>query len=1268
MKLRSPKRPEGRAWLDRFNERYRDWTLGRFEDAAALEDAIAALRSLLEREPEMAETVMRLATTIAWQHGDVLVSEQASSVAEIGLLADTAATQDVAERGVLRGLLLTARGGAHLRLGEPLDASRDAADAEAALAAVPAEVLASGVALLRCGALALHGLALDALHDHSRARAAYADAASGAGAIAEAREALSRSLRDVVVLLFGEAPLPDAAVRAQRQLLWRHLAGIWVGSAVGAARCAAMLKGEIDLDANGAARAIERCGLGTVGPIDVAPVVREASPKAADRLLAAAVEQARQLDLDAAGMESLLCAFAARGSKEGSPRRRRLLERALAAGREVVDPTLDAALWGARLACADDDGRPDDDLVSGFLDRLHGLETRGDGRLDLPRVRAVFDEPMAVALRTLARASDAVSTPDRRVRLAMLVDGGVGRRTPVDRWLSVPAVSAEDAPELAAAQRLAADRFGRLAFALGRWSDTCAVVARAAEERTIFLAQEPGKPLQLVEDDGRFSEAAAELTRVAREATESLDLVPPPSTATFEEVGKRAFAALPGHIREAIGRARVLLWCPDHRTGGDAIPLELFHDGAGWLGTTRQVARLPSLEALVRCVEGTARRIPHPRLLAVSVPEAPSHPYADRLRHADDEVRAVRSRLRDRGWDAPDIATERVSAAFLLERLPWVAHLHVAAHGIVTEEGESLLPWKGPPLRAAELAATFLPLAPTAYVNACQLAATRWVGGGASRGFAPALLAAGSAAVVANLLPVEDAGASELARRFVDHAAAQGFGEALRRARAELALELSPIIWGTTVLFGDPRTLLSPGPRARLLSEELLEVMISGRGGAEQDAVRLKARLQLARGDEDPRLAAAAALLREIAAWGVSPDASMRGRVAAACRVAFELDHLPSAALLAFTLAETTPDEDAEAANVLAGALRLLESLEHEGAPWDRLLDATRARWMRQQRRGRVPEFTVSGATSAAERDELAELGTTLANINLALEARSVRSGYGLSSKAGEGGLEELLRNAVLARRDLAMESMPECFAYARQLAVKLEQVGELPSGKVEQASTALAGLLRWLWRSQNVASIGPDFVAGQVGVLSELLSSLRTSWLPAEATWFEEVWPYRDEIPKWLAELDPLPYDEKLYQAMDQVIARIERRGKDLLGSIKKRDPSHIPDAAAWIFGCLIERNTYSPLEGSVPEDIGERLGAVADRLGADGESCFWPWLVRGFEAMREHVPDELERWRYGLGKNLAARAEKPAARPRSKAPPARRRRSAETGKKKRK
>jgi hypothetical protein len=80
-----------------------------------------------------------------------------------------------------------------------------------------------------------------------------------------------------------------------------------------------------------------------------------------------------------------------------------------------------------------------------------------------------------------------------------------------------------------------------------------------------------------------------------------------------------------------------------------------------------------------------------------------------------------------------------------------------------------------------------------------------------------------------------------------------------------------------------------------------------------------------------------------------------------------------------------------------------------------------------------------------------------------------------------------------------------------------------------------------------------------------------------------------------------------------------------------------------AWVLGVLIERNTYSWTEGSVPEDLQRKLEEIHGRITDGAEAAFFPWLAAGFREERETELDELERWRL----NLEPSTETPASDP---------------------
>ena len=1218
----TPQRPEARVWLVQFNQALAEWLTSGGSDEAAFDGIVQALRSLAEREPEAGTMVAALAATVLHQHAGSAPPGRAAELAGVGLVAERLPANGSPR---LRAWLEVEAGQAELAASRPAPAAHAA---QRALSAI-GEGDAGGpvAALLRARALTLRGAALDALLDAGGALDAYRAAEAISGALAPDDTWLQALLIETLDLLYGGPDgAPEDAIRAELRLLWRELSLTRIAIASGAARtCALAAPDELDGQLESTARVFEQHGLADTSPLLLVPAARHAGREARDALRDAVLSACAQTGTPPEGFAAIFAVAAGCAAQTSEDARTHLqaAEHELAG---IGDALVAAAVAGLVFAGATIHDLEPDVARDKFMLHLDALEDLHDPRLDDARLRAAFDEPVALALLALAPEASGPSISPGRVRLARLVDFELGLRSPLDRWL--PADGASAGPELAAAATLAADRIGRLGHALGAWPGAAAIVLRAAGSLTVaFCASADGT---LVTDVGpEHRDAAADLVDALDSEVEALELTGSAGPEdTLLALGRRAYDTLPDEIRALIARSHTVLICPDHRTGGDVVPYELFHDGSSWLGIEKVVARLPSLRALVRAVEGSARRDTHRRGLTLAVPDPPGHPA---LLHAVGEAAQARDRLRSMGWDAPDIEKSRITSDFVLDRLPWIRHLHVAAHGESEGVSEELLLADGARLTSVDLASRFLPRSPTAYINACSLATTRWVGGGRSQGIAYAFFETGSPAVVANLLPVEDELASALARAFYEHAHETAVGDALRAAREDVRPRGSPALWGSTILMGDPRATLEERAGDLPLVDRLLDALMLGEG--DRDALWMQAVGSLDEMSRDPRLEAAMLLVRGISGLEAEPDASSRATVVAACRVALDLDYLPGAALLAAILASTygEADERAETLRVLEGVLEVLEPLEHDEGPWKSLLDRTLTQWMLARLGDRAPGLQVRGPGSDAEHEELLGLGQAMRDMQLAIEARRIRSGPSATGATAPRSEHDLLHEAVTASRSVHLEDMPEVAAYCDQVTEKLIAAGALTREAQPHAATAITGLLHWLWGSQNVFALPPEMADGQTGTLGQLVAAIREHWPPVGAQWFAELAPLPKTIRDELASIEGLPYDDRLYPAIDTAIGRVEDAVTGALGRVRERYPARAPDAMAFALGALIEHNTYSYLDGSVPEGISERLTRVHTRVSADAEAAFYPWLMEGFRGAREHQPDELERWRLG-------------------------------------
>jgi hypothetical protein len=809
-----------------------------------------------------------------------------------------------------------------------------------------------------------------------------------------------------------------------------------------------------------------------------------------------------------------------------------------------------------------------------------------------------------------------------------IIDLGLGRSS-LDRWLPAPDGVLHEA--LAAASELSQDVLGRLAFALRAQPATVALAIRMTTlGRTMFVMC-TSSGLSVTSAAGDFADAARRLSELVQTDNAAVEVIGEPSPVeAYAQAGRALHDALPESVRQTLHAASSLLLVLDDFAGSDPFPFELLHDGDGWLATSTVIARFPSIASLVRAAEGTTTPTADHRALVVAVPDVPGY---DHLASAADEAIWVRGWLEHRKWDAPAIAAERVDDEFVLRRLPYVRHLHIAAHGEASARDERLLLHGGTTLTASRLSGAYVPRAPTAFVNACALGSARYVGGGTSRGVAESLLSAGSAAVIANLLPVDDSVSKQLAETFYG-AAHLGVGEALRAARSALVdAGESPWRWGSTVLFGDPSVRLGTDADADPpVGQELLEAMFRPETDAELSAAaRDRAMDQLRAHPDDIHLGACVALLQATSAIP-APSPSHRGAMATACRVAERLGNAQAVAVLAFLLTETYTDADdpEELAAVLDGALTRLEAIEGNGPDLRALTDRALARWMRLARGDRAPVSTVHGATGA-DADELAMLGDSIADMQLAQEGRALRHGQSLTPRAIVRTPGDVAWNAALGRVQFNVEGVAEAVTLARRYRDEFVMTGALDIETPEDGVECIAGLLQWLWDSQNLVSLAPEIAEGHAGTLRELVRRLADLSPERWADWRRPAQQFEAELERRLGEIAALPYNDTLYSHINALPAQLENEVRAVVTAIDSTRPEDVPVVAAWMLGRLMTRNTFSWMDGSVPEDIYERLERVRFALAQDAEGWFMPLLMEGFAGVRNRPLDELARWQIG-------------------------------------
>jgi len=701
--------------------------------------------------------------------------------------------------------------------------------------------------------------------------------------------------------------------------------------------------------------------------------------------------------------------------------------------------------------------------------------------------------------------------------------------------------------------------------------------------------------------------------------------------------GERAFGALPNSVQQAINGHRTILIAPDFRGHQDIVPFELMHDGAGYLGASRILARFTSLAHMATTLD---TRVPLPRRRRALVTAAPVVEGYDALDLALLEQEEITATLKRCGFDAPAIDPERLSASYFTDRLSYVDVLHVSAHGESGADMEWLLLPKHQRLVVDDLMQHRYYSVPFVYLNTCNLGQTRYLGAGMSRGLAYSFAELGAPAVLAHTTPVPDSAALRLAVAFYDNVADRGVGEALLAARRALLEDgESPTSWASAILIGDPEHRIA-GERVREVSDLASELLDAYMAPVNEDHRRIAAWTAASNAileGKNPRIEAALSVVQTMSEVRDLNNPEQAAALDGAIGVADMLHHLPSRAMLRFVKADQTADEGLGAASI-EDAIRYLVPLAAIEPAWDHVLLAARKKLAGAQLKARG--FGIRTRLPEGQQDDGSMHEIMEAIMGAQLEAEEI---YGAAAiRDVEAGIEDILWNAVVAGHPNRFEDIPESVAYSLQVARKLERRGFLPACAMPYAPSMLAAGLRHLWDSQNLNYLSPDFAEGQAGAVHALVEDIAANWAPpVSKSWYVLVEPVPRLIEEVLAFIHGLSW-ENIYKHLDSRMEVLSEQLKEILDKVNASHPTALAACAAYVSGVVMVKNTFSPLEGSVPESIGERMTKVFHALDADNESRYFSYLSKGFEKVANRAPDELARWRMESAKPPAQPARK--------------------------
>jgi hypothetical protein len=1253
------KRMEARVWIGRYRECFGRWASSAYADTDALAEAVKALRSLLERCPDLAADVERIAAVACFASRRGNVPQAIANLAQCGLEADMLVPPEQQSIDA-PAILLLSLAEAELHAQRRLPGLDALLRLERRLELAPADDVFARWVRSR-----MHLLLAD-LHELGReeeqARAAYSTALTHVTPLlddATSREAFLRAWAAAM----SEQPT-TASTQSRPAMLdeiaLMELRTLASSSALGAARSVTAAGSMLERAAAArTAMAIVKLH-GTppdLSPFELTAVLASLPPDEAEAFGAALIAhverqraqyEAGEIPADITDLQTIAILRGAMQRQAELLKREQIAfdvmahvavseahrlagdaARAEHAALDAVRRAIESRLGGAQIfaigqafaTVAERDREAAAPMRDAFLAALSATVQSDPGFLAAQRLRAQLDRPLAMAITGLLESLGPGHDAPTRRQVAALLDLLRRAETPP------PGLFLAQRDEPASPRHLAADSIGRIRAALRERDDTVAIVSHVSGSQVAFLLiRSDADPLEHCVAGPEYMTASAALERAAYVALRAGAAKRKAAETALADAGRRAFAALPAELAHAIRDHEVILFAPDFRGRQDTIPFELMKDGKGCLGVRKVFARSPSLAHLATSIDTRLPSASRRRALVAAVPVAEGY---DALDLAPREQQEIVEALTAQGFDAPTIDPARLSATFFTDRLPYVDVLHVSSHGEVGADLEWLVLPRGQRLVVDDLLETPQYRLPFVYLNTCNLGQTRYLGAGVSRGLAHTFAELGAPAVVAHTKPVSDRAALRLASAFHAAIGNHDVGNALLEARKALHAEGDLASWASAVLIGDPRH--SPSAPASQSIDDPGSDLLDAFFGLDVDEATKSDAWQTAlakiEAGECPRVEAALGLVQMVSALrGDDPREDM-ATLADAVDVADALHHLPSRAMLRLVLAaqadERGPSADAQA--LLEDTIRYLAPLAAFEPQWGAVLVNVRGKLAKQRSSARGLEIRAHlppGQEDDGSMDAIMEA--------LMGAQQSAEDTYGRATvRDTETDANDVAWNAVVMGHPNRFEDIPESVRFAAIVARKFVQIGSLPSTSLPYAVPMLAGLLRYLWDSQNLNHLGRDAAEAQAGALLLMLDEIRTHWSPpGDAAPLATVAAVPAMVDELLAFLDGLDWQE-IYKHLDERMDALSEKLEAMLAGLQEKHPSALAGCAAYVCGVVMEKNTFSPLDGSVPESIGERLTRVYHALARENPAHFFACLAKSHEALASRPQDELARWK---------------------------------------
>ena len=279
------------------------------------------------------------------------------------------------------------------------------------------------------------------------------------------------------------------------------------------------------------------------------------------------------------------------------------------------------------------------------------------------------------------------------------------------------------------------------------------------------------------------------------------------SASALEHATRAVWDELPESVRSLLGAADAIYYSPSNQSALDEFPLEALHDGERFLGISKAITRVPSLEHLSDLLaENRYGQAPPSRAVLVRAKDPQRAENDDTVKQ---QAGLIASAIEELSLDlevldepSVDEFGEAVDAPATL--------MHFVGHGFADEGGEVLVLSETEHVPIARVLSSAEVRAPFASFSACEVGRGRQMSSGAQRGLAATFLDAGAPAILAPAYRIPSHFLGLFAAVFYQQCATLPAALALMQTRKLLqAQHYHPACWATVALFGDPYACLT---------------------------------------------------------------------------------------------------------------------------------------------------------------------------------------------------------------------------------------------------------------------------------------------------------------------------------------------------------------------------------------------------------------------------------------------------------------------------